>query len=361
MLSLLLLFALIALVSSFLCSLWEAVLLSITPAYAQIQEQRGTSIGRQLTAFKRDIDRPLAAILTLNTVAHTVGAIGVGAQANSIWEQSSPFMTSFVVPAGMTAAVLILSEIIPKTLGANYWKQFVPFTVSCLRIIIFLLSPVIWLTQSLTKLIKREKSESILSRSDFRAMAEISRREGVLAERENRIIKNLLNYQEVRAKDIMTPRTALFAAPANSTVREFYAQHSGMTFSRIPLYEGDSKDSINGYTLKDDILAALVEGDGEQTLESIKRDLLILPDGTSLPDVFVAMQEKRSHIALVVDEYGGTSGIVTQEDLIETLLGLEIVDESDENVDMQAVAREAWRRRARRRGLSEEDLDEFSR
>jgi CBS domain containing-hemolysin-like protein len=351
MTSLLLLFFTIAIVTSFLCSLWEAVLLSITPSYAQIQLQKGTWLGRRLQEFKEDIDRPLAAILTLNTIAHTVGAIGVGDQAAKIWAEANPLITGLLVPAVMTLAILVLSELIPKTLGANYWQSLAPATTRALVWIIRLLGPLVWFSQLITSKLKKKEVGSAFSRSDFVAMADIGAQHGIFEEQESEIITNLLKFRSVRARDVMTPRTLVRSSKATETLGEFFDQNREHRFSRIPLYENESRDQVIGYVLKDQILAGMLDGDTEEPLVSLKREIIAVPEDYPILELFNRFLSAHEQIALVVDEFGGMDGIVTMEDVIETLLGVEIVDESDRTVDMQVLARRSWEQRARRVGL----------
>ena len=328
--------------------------MSITPTYAHIKMEQGSSIGHHLSSFKENIDRPLAAILTLNTIAHTAGAIGVGAQAAAIWSETHPFITQFSVPVVMTLAILIFSEIIPKTIGANYWQELAPFTVRSLLLLMVVLAPLVWLSQLITKALKKDKSRSVLSRSDFMAMAQIGAKEGVFEEAESHIIGNLLQFNTVRAEDIMTPRMVVKAAVETLTVREFHEKNKDLRFSRIPVYQQESKDHITGYILKTEVLANIVNGKPDVTLASIRREMMIVNEDFPLPDLFDRLMKKRENIALVVDEFGGMAGIATMEDVIETMLGMEIVDESDRNEDMQVLARRNWQQRARRLGLIEE-------
>lgn len=358
MYTLLIVFFLVAILFSFLCSMWEAVLLSISPSYARIQMQQGSAIGRHLQEFKENIDRPLAAILTLNTIAHTVGAIGVGSQANVIWAETNPFITTVVVPVVMTLGILILSEIIPKTLGANYWKELAPFTVASLNFIMMLLAPLIWLTQLLTKTLKKEKDKSVLSRSDFMVMTEIGEEEGVFHANESTIIKNLLRFHTIQTEHIMTPRTVVHAAAEETTLQGYYDNTPSLQFSRIPTYHEGSKDRVTGYFLKDTLLTHLLDGKGDQPLSTLRRDIMVVNKQFPITDLYNRLLEKREHIALVVDEFGGMAGIVTMEDVLETLLGLEIVDESDKTVDMQKLARENWKKRAKALGLIEEKVED---
>ena len=355
MISLLLIFFAVAIVFSFLCSLWEAVLLSVTPSFARVQLNEGTSLGRDLQAFKENIDRPLAAILTLNTIAHTVGAIGVGNQAVAIWADTSPLVTALAIPVLMTLGILILSEIIPKTLGANYWRELVPFTVVSLRWVMKILLPLVALSQVITSMLKKDKAASVFSRTDFLAMAELGAAEGVIEQGESRIITNLLRFDSIRASDIMTPRVVVQAAPAGTSMAEFHSLHPSMRFSRIPIYEEDSKDHVTGFVLRHEILSAIVDGETSKALRELRRDILVIEAATPIPHAFDQLLRSRSHIALVVDEYGGTAGVLTMEDVIETLLGLEIVDELDRDEDMQEKARAIWAQRAQALGLLDGD------
>ncbi len=351
MLSLLLTFLAGAIVFSFLCSLWEAVLLSASPTYVKVESERGNLLGRQLKEYKENIDRPLAAILTLNTIAHTVGAIGVGSQATAIWADTNPLLTAFVIPAGMTAAILIASELVPKTLGATYWRPLAPFTVYCLRVVITALAPLVWLSQWITRPIKKAGQDDVLSRGDFKVLTRISAKEGVINQSESTIIENLLAFDSVRAKDIMTPRTVVAAVPADQTVGEFSAADEVVQFSRVPLYRNENKDDVIGFVLKDDVLAAMVDGRSDEPVQEFRRDVLTVSETANLPRLFARLVEERTHIALVIDEYGGMAGILTMEDVMETLLGMEIVDETDPATDMQVLARQIWERRARSLGF----------
>lgn len=353
MYTLLIVFLFVSITFSFLCSIWEAVLLSITPSFTQMQIQEGNELGKTLQVFKDNIDRPLAAILTLNTIAHTVGAIGVGAQATKIWGVS--VMSTAIVPVAMTLAILFLSEIIPKTIGANYWRELASFTVRSLKIVMWVLAPLVFVSQILTKVLKKDKDASVFSRADFGAMAELGSQQGVFDEGESNILRNLLRFNTIFAKNVMTPRTVMISADQNTSIREFHDTHPNLRFSRIPIYE-NSQDHITGYVLKHHVLKSLVDGHGEDALSTIRRDILAVKEAFPIPDLFSHFTAKREHIAIVVDDFGGTAGLVTMEDVIETLLGLEIVDEQDSASDMQALARRQWELRARNIGLLEESV-----
>lgn len=351
MYTLLIIFFLTAILISFLCSLWEAVLLSITPSYAQIKVQEGGALGKRLKEFKENIDRPLAAILTLNTIAHTVGAIGVGDQASKIWSDANPLITSLFIPVLMILAILILSELIPKTLGANYWKELTPFTARSLVFIIKLLTPLVWFSQFVTRALKKDEVDSAFTRKDFLAMANIGANQGVFEQQESEIISNLLRFRSVRAKDVMTPRTVVEAASACETIGEFLERNRNLRFSRIPLYEKDSCDHVIGYMLKDELLSSMVDGYQAKELRSLKRDIIVVSEDHPIIELFNQCLSAHEHINLVVGEFGGMAGIVTMEDIVETLIGVEILDESDQTADMQVLARRNWERRAKRLGL----------
>ncbi|NKB32330.1 MAG: DUF21 domain-containing protein [Pseudomonadales bacterium] len=351
---------------SFLCSILEAVLLSITPSYVGIKEQEESTIANDLARFKDDIDRPLSAILSLNTIAHTVGAFLVGAQATVVFgatplEIFGVTLISWeaLIAAGMTLAVLIFSEVVPKTIGANNWEALTPLTVRSLKIMIFVLAPFVWGLQFFTRHFKKDKDKPIFSRTDFAVMTDLGKESGALEENEQKIIKNLLRFTRILVKDIMTPRIVVISANETTTVREFHDQHDSLPFSRIPVYR-DNGDNITGYVLKDELLLNLVEDKDHIPLNDIRRDIIVVHASVPIPDLLDMFITKKEHMALVVDEFGGMEGLVTMEDIIETLLGLEIVDESDSAEDMQALARKNWERRAKRMGIisPEEEIED---
>ncbi|MFD1508703.1 CNNM domain-containing protein [Lacimonas salitolerans] len=345
MLSLFLLFLVLSIAVSFICSLWEAVLLSISPSYMQIELNKQSKSGLILKDFKSNIDRPLAGILTLNTIAHTVGAIGVGAQATLIWADSNPLITGLIVPVLMTAAILILSEIIPKTIGATNWRALAPFTIRSLDLVLKILAPIVWLCQKITGVFNSDKEKQIFSRTDFLAMAQIGSQEGDLDPSEIQFIESILHFKTKKVRDVMTPRTVVVTAPQTMTAREFYDHQDELTFSRIPLREDVSAETIIGYVLKDDVLEHLIDDDNDKPLGSFVREILVVPETYSIFQLFNDFIQKHEHMALVVDSYGGTAGIATMEDVIETLLGAEIVDETDTTVDMQDMARQLRKKR----------------
>ncbi|MCW8856180.1 MAG: hemolysin family protein [Kangiella sp.] len=340
-------YILIALLFSFLCSIAEAVLLSITPSYIEHLQVRSPKRAQALRTLRiTSIDRSLAAILTLNTIAHTVGAIAAGAQATVVF--GSGWIGIF--SAVMTLAILFFSEIIPKTIGAVYWKPLASLTAVFVQWLITLLYPLIWVSEAITKWISHGKKQHIFSRDEFLAMAGLGERTGYIDEHEFRIVRNLFRFRKLRAKDIMTPRTVMVSMPADAKVEDVFQQVLNIRFSRIPIFREDN-DDITDFVLKDDVLMTQAKSHGSRKLAALKRKLICVLGEMPLPDLMEVLLNERQHIALVVDEYGQTSGLVTLEDLVETLLGLEIMDEMDEVKDMQLLARQQWRKRAEKRGL----------
>lgn len=344
--TLLIVYILVALVFSFLCSIAEAVLLSVSTPYIVLLEKRGRPAGRLLRRMKADINRPLAAILTLNTIAHTIGAAGAGAQVAVVFGSAWLGLASAV----LTLLILIFSEIIPKTLGAHHWRRLAPVTAYGLRALVWILYPFVWLTDKLTGGLADGPTLKGFSRQEFAAMAELSEREGQLARQESHVLKNLLLLRETTVREAMTPRPVVFSLPRDLTVDDFFAAHEAVRFSRIPVYRDDS-DAPEGFVLRSDLLLARASGKGARPLAEFRRPLPALPEHLSLARAFNEVLRQRAHIVQVVDEYGVLAGILTLEDIIETLLGLEIVDEGDAAEDMQEHARRLWRERACRMGI----------
>ena len=351
--ALLVFYVLLALGVSFLCSVLEAVLLSVTPSYVGALEDDRPAAAEQLRTLKDDIDRPLAAILSLNTIAHTIGAAGAGAQAAKVYGSASVGIFSAV----LTLLILIISEIIPKTLGASYWRELAPLSARVLRLLILLLYPLVVMSQGITRLLARGEKQASVSREEITALAELGHQEGVFEKEESRILKNLFRFSSLRVRGIMTPRTVLFALPETRTVGEVMQEHEHLRFSRIPLY-GKNRDDITGYVLKDDLLLKAAQDEQALALSEFKREMFVVPDTLPLPEFFERLLDKSEHIALVVDEYGGVAGVASMEDVVETLLGLEIVDEADSAEDMQELARQQWLSRARRLGVVSDDFGE---
>lgn len=241
----------------------------------------------------------------------------------------------------MTLLILILSEIIPKTIGANNWKSLAPFTTKALKFLIWILAPLVWLCQLTTKFLKKDKSKSVLSRQDFAAMTQVGADSGAINASESEIISNLLNFEKMSVRDIMTPRTVAFMVDENMTVNEFVKSNPSKIYSRIPVFSGD-KDNVVGTVLKDDILSCVIEKGNDQKIKDLMLEANSVQDTTPLPDVFKGLTKNKQHLSVVRDEYGSVVGLVTMEDVFETLLGQEIVDESDQVVDLQDYARQKF-------------------
>jgi len=335
-------YAVIALGFSFLCSIAEAVLLSVTPSYIAALEKHGDRSSKLLKRAKANIDRPLAAILSLNTIAHTVGAIGVGAEAGALWGGAGVGIASGV----MTFAILVASEIIPKTIGATYWRVLAPGTARVLAILVRVLAPLVWLSDFITRAIGGDRHAEIVTREEVAAMAGLSSESGEMPDDESRVVKNLVALASKTAQDIMTPRTVMIAFPQELSVEELLEANPKLPVSRLPIYDG-SIDKVTGFVLKSDVLMAQAQDKHDTRLEELRRDLTAVPASTSLSDLFQTLLREHQHLALVVDEFGGTDGLVSGEDLIETILGVEIVDEADVAEDMQRLARQQWAHRAK--------------
>ena len=347
---LLLFYVALALGVSFICSIMEAVLLSISASYVAQMEQERPALGARLKRFKDNLDRPLAAILSLNTIAHTVGAAGAGAQAASIFGDAY----IGVISAVLTFLILVVSEIIPKTLGAAYWRQLTPAVARSLEVTTILMWPLVKMAELLTRLMTRNRPKKSVHRDEFIALSELGAKEGIFHKYESRVLQNLFYLRDIRTKDIMTPRTVVYALPEDMSAEQVIAESGRLYFSRIPVFGADL-DDIKGFVLKSEVLQAAQEKP-ETMLKEMCRPIVVVRDKLTLHDLFEQMMNESTHIALVVDEYGGTEGVVTMEDFIETLLGLEIVDEVDKVEDMQEIARRQWERRAQRVGLVTDNL-----
>lgn len=347
---LLLFYVALALGVSFLCSIMEAVLLSVSASFVARMEQDRPRLGAKLKEFKDNIDQPLAAILSLNTIAHTVGAAGAGAQAAKVFGDAY----IGVISAILTFLILVISEIIPKTLGAAYWRQLTPLVAPTLTATTLLMWPLVKMAEFLTRLMTKNRPKTRVHRDEFIALAELGTKEGIFHKYESRVLQNLFFLRDIRTKDIMTPRTVVYALAEELTAEQVVADSGRLYFSRIPVY-GDDLDDVKGFVLKSDILQATQEKP-DTPLKEMCRPIVVVLDKLTLHDLFEQMMSDSTHIALVVDEYGGTEGVVTMEDFIETLLGLEIVDEVDRVEDMQEIARRQWQQRAKRIGLLTENL-----
>ncbi len=348
-------FVSIAIGLSFVCSMAESVLLSMTPSYIADVQDSNPKKAKMLKRLKQDkVDQSLAAILTLNTMANTLGSIGAGAQATIVF--GSAWFGLF--SALMTLAILTFSEIIPKTLGTVYWRQLSGLVAYFVRGIIIVLYPIIWLSERLTKLLVRGKETDVFSRREFSALASIGEEAGQIDPLEARIIRNLLAFGAIKVEDIMTPRSVMLAFEQTKTIAEVLADRPKLTFSRLPIYDGDL-DHITGFVLKTDMLLAKVNHAMHKPLTQFEREITFVFSKMKLFDLLELMLKNRIHIAVTVGEYGEVKGLVTLEDVFETLLGLEIVDEIDRVEDMQALARQMMDRRVERLGMKLSDDEQY--
>lgn len=321
---------------SFICSVLEAILLSITPSYIAQLRQQGHPSADKLNKLKTDIDRPLASILTLNTIAHTIGAASAGAQAAVVF--GSQWLGVF--SAVLTLGILVLSEIVPKTIGATYWRQLAPFAATTLRSMVWALTPFVWFSEQITKRLARGHQPPKM-RDELSAMAILARESGEFADGESKILNNLLGIQNVPVTQVMTPRPVVFRVDAEITVNEFLANYKDTPFSR-PLVYSQNTDNIIGFVHRLELFKLQQQGCGEKQLGAIMRPVHVLLSTLSLPKAFDQMMSHRLQLAMVVDEYGTVNGILTLEDVFEHLLGEEIVDEADSTTDMQQLAFERW-------------------
>lgn len=330
--TLLVFYLLLALGVSFLCSLTESGILSLSHSRIATLVKEGHRSGAILERMKDNIERPLAAILTLNTVAHTIGAAGVGAQSYVVFGDKWVAVTSGV----LTILILVFSEIIPKTLGVVYANRLAIFSAYTITGMIYLSYPLVVVFQALSRQLG-QKHEQKITREEFAVIAELGQTEGALKENEYRVIRNLLRLKKVTVHEIMTPRTVVFMLPKDMTVQQALDEHSPLRFARIPVY-GKNTDDIIGVVLRHSLSEALREDRGNCTIEEITAPVHNVPEYAPLDQVLDEFARRRGQLFVVLDEHGGTAGIVTLEDAIETLLGVEIVDETDPVVDMRQHA-----------------------
>jgi CBS domain containing-hemolysin-like protein len=328
--------SLIILAVSFLCSMLEAVFLSINPAYVAMSVKEHRRSGRLIERLKENIDRPISAILTLNTISHTIGASVVGALTQKQFGDQYVTLSSVI----LTVLILFASEIIPKILGATYWKELAPISAYTIQILIIILHPLVLMSEFIGRLFSRPETASV-TREEMLATAEIGVEEGTLHKKESNIIKNLLMLNNMYVSDIMTPRSVMFALEGDETVEEIAQRFRPIRFSRIPVYEGNL-DNIIGLTHRYKILEALSSDQHKTPLRDITSPINSVPERMTVAGVIDLFVKRKEHLALAVDEYGIVTGLVTLEDAIETLLGVEIVDEFDTITDMRQYALEQW-------------------
>lgn len=323
-----------ALSLSFMCSVLEAVLLSTPMSYISMKEKQGNATASLMKRYKENIDRPVGAILSLNTIAHTIGSAGVGAESIKVFGEEY----FGIISAILTLLILVLSEIIPKTIGATYWRSLAMLSTKVIRVMIVVTYPLVLLSELITRLFTSRSHQASVSREEVSAMVDMGKEEGVFKESESKIIKSCIRLSSVKAKEIMTPSIVVEAVNQELTFKEFYDIQE-WKFSRIPIFETD-KEHIAGYILKDMVLKELSDDRIDGRLSDIARSILSFREEDSVYNLWEKMLEKREHISIVTDEDGRMKGVVTMEDIIETMTGVEIVDEDDIVVDMQILAAE---------------------
>ena len=341
--ALLVFYVLLALCVSFLCSLLEASILSLTPSQVRQMEERGSTWAARLKVLKDDIERPLAAILTLNTIAHTMGAAGAGAQYAALYGNGG----EAVFAAILTLAILVVTEIIPKTLGARYAAALAPFCSWILPLMIRVLAPLVWASRQLTRLITfGRQTDAPRHREELLAVASLGQASGQIDKREARFMKNVLQLHELKTADVMTPRTVVFSVPKQASLEELAHKIRKAPFTRVPVM-GERLDEIVGFVIKHDVLELLLDDrTDESALDALIRPLPSVLDQVNVDRLFQRMITEHHHIMAVVDEYGSFLGLVTLEDVLETIFGFEIVDERDQVSDLQEYARKLARSRA---------------
>lgn len=339
---LLIFFASTAIGISFLCSVMEAALLSITPSYIAQLEEKSPKWHKKVSALKQNIDTPLAAILTLNTIAHTVGAAGVGAQVAEMYGQAYLGVASGI----MTLAILVLSEILPKTIGAKYWKKLVPSMCVTLHVMVVILKPFLYISDFIMGLFSDDGNNSNI-KDEIKALAKMGRDENVIDDNKYRVISNVINLNEVRVKDVMTPRTVVHTVKPGTKIEDFDKFITTSPFSRFPIID-EHKGEFTGYIHKSSSYSA----DDNETVDKYARSMRSISADAKLETVLSIMLEDHNHIALVIDQFENWTGIITLEDIIETILGKEIVDETDQVADMRLYAKLKWKKKKEQKGIN---------
>lgn len=350
--TLLFVYLLIAIGVSFLCSILEAVLLSITPSYLEKLSIEHPNAGRLTREVKGRLDESLSSILILNTFAHTMGAAGVGSQALQVFGPEWETLIAVV----LTLAILYFSEIIPKTLGATFWRSLAIPSSFIISWLVKLVYPLVWISTRLTRLFSNSR-ENEVTREEIIALASLGHRDGALFSQENEYLANLLKLREVRTEEILTPRSVVHMLDQNMTVKEALDHPLTRQFTRIPLYDGGT-ENVSGKVIRVDLFDAERNGRGAEPVKNLSKNIIRVSEKLPVQNLIDLFIKNHMHLFLVEDEFGQTSGIVTLEDAIETLLGREILDESDTVEDMQELARGRYRERlrsVRQQGKKDED------
>ena len=334
--SLIYIIMLVSIALSALCSVLEATLLSTPLSYITGLEEQGVKGAERLKRLKQNSDRPISAILCLNTIANTVGASIVGSLVYEVYGDALVGIFSTI----FTLAILIFSEIIPKTIGSSYWRSLALPASAIISMMIFISFPLVWILEHLQRLISSNSNQVSVSREDISAMVSVATEEEVIEKDEKKMIQNLLKLAEGTAHEIMTPSVVVEMVPGTMTIREFYDSEN--THSRILIYDEENDEYVTGYVLRQEVLEKMAEDSFATTLDDIIRPIMTFGEDDTVADIWEKLLEKKEHISAILDEYGSLRGIVTMEDVIETMLGQEIVDEKDEVVDMQEYAKDQW-------------------
>ena len=325
---------------SFLCSLLESFILSVTHAHISLVSKDRPALGKKLSHFKENINQPLSAILSLNTIANTIGAASVG--AITLVEFGSNWVA--IMSGILTLCILIFSEIIPKTVGALYWKKILVPATFAVQVLIIMTYPLVVFLEFLSKWLAKAENEDKVSREEVIAMAELGEDEGTIEESESTVIENVLMLDDISVEEVLTPRSVIFAVNKTNSVREVLDKYNDIEFSRIPVYE-DGLDNIIGIVRRHVLLKSKAEDQFDVTMGELAKPIHAVEENDSVGDVLDEFVKRREHLFMVKDQFGQVAGLVTLEDAIETLLGVEIVDETDSVVDMRKLALDNWRKK----------------
>jgi CBS domain containing-hemolysin-like protein len=324
-----------ALLVSTMCSLFEAVLLSLSAAQVELMAETHPAKAEVMKGFKENIEQPITAILTLNTLSHTIGASVAGAAAVALFGQHGLLWFSLC----FTVAILLFTEVLPKTAGVTFSRQLGPHIVLPLQLMILILKPLIWLAQLITRLVPANRQPNFISAEELKTIASLSRQSGEIEADQEKVIANILQLGDKTVRQVMTPRTVTFTASQSLTIKEASRMEGKWRMhSRVPVYDGEA-DNVVGIVLSQDVLMAAAVGQNNLKLSQIMRPVHFVPETAPLDRIFIDFFERYQHLFVVVDEYGSVTGVISMEDILEEIIGREIVDESDKTRNMRELAR----------------------
>ena len=325
----------LAICVSALCSVCEAVLYSLSASQVEMLKKSGYRAGTYLQELRSDIDEPITAILTLNTIANTIGASIAGAAAAKIFGDENVIWFSSL----FTLTILIFSEILPKTIGVNFAYRLAPIIAHPLRWMVFVLKPIVWLCRSITRLLPQKTGDENISAEELQTIAALSRESGEIEEDQEMVIANILQLRHKMVREAMTPRTVTFSLEQSLSVADAMEQVNRLSsHSRIPLFEKEPND-VTGIVMRKDILQAAAEGADDRLLSTFMQPVHFVPETAPLNRILIDFFDRQQHLFVVVDEYGSMTGIISMEDVLEEIVGREIIDESDKARDMRELAR----------------------